>query len=402
MTECEKVRAQIPLLRGDDAPHYLDSAATALMPDAVLNAVSEYDARARGNIGRGVHAFAEAADAAYENARRSVAAALGVGRNEVVFVSGATGGLNLLAASLGETLGPGDAVLLSVSEHHSNLIPWQLAAKRRGFDLRFIPVDSRGAPDLEFAGRECARENIRVVAATHASNVTGAVTDLAALSQAAKSCGAVVVADGAQFAAHELPQAGELGADFYVFSGHKCCAPNGVGVLWGKQPALESLPLVAGGGGAVGEVLENDFAPAEVPRRFEFGTPPISPAVGLGAAMEWMRGLPLEKLRDECARMADELADGIASINGAKVLSARNGARVPIVSFMIDGAHSHDVCEWLASRNVATRGGHHCARPLMRFLDIDGCVRASLGFYNNGADIRAALDAVRDAAGSLR
>lgn len=402
MTETEKVRERIPILRGANPIHYLDSAATALMPEAAVRAVADYDSRARGNIGRGVHAFAEAADAAYENARRVVAECIGAERDEVVFVSGATAGLNLLADALGETMGPGDAVLLSVAEHHSNLIPWQLAARRGGFKLRFIPVDSRGAPDLEAARKEFARGDVRVAALTHASNVTGAVSDLPEFSRMARAAGAATVADGAQFAPHEFPQVSELGADFYVFSGHKCGGPNGAGVLWGRRAALEKLPVVRGGGGAVGEVFEESFEPAELPRRLEPGTPPISPAIGLGAALEWTRTLPLEALRAECAALADELAESISQIKGARILSARRGARVPIVSFAIDGAHSHDVCEWLSARNVAMRGGHHCARPLMRALGAEDCVRASLAFHTVAADIRAAAAAAREAAEKLR
>ena len=405
MTETEKVRMQIPLLRNADAIHYLDCAATAPMPESVLRAVSEYDSRARGNIGRGVHAFAEAADAAYENARRIAAECLGAKRDEIVFVPGATSGLNLLAASLGETMKKGDAVLLSVAEHHSNLIPWQIAAKRGGFDLRLFPVDSRGAPDLDAARKEFADSNIRVVSVTHASNVTGATTDLSALARMAREFGAALIADGAQYVPHSFPKLNELrgdGVDFYVFAGHKCGAPNGVGVLWGRREALEGLPIARGGGGAVGEVFADRFEPAELPRRLEPGTPPISPAIGLGAALEWMRALPLEKLRAECADLADELAADISKIPGARILSARSGARVPIVSFAIAGAHSHDICEWLSSRNIATRGGHHCARPLMRFFNLNDCVRASLGFHTTEADIRATAAAVREAAENLR
>ena len=405
MTETEKVRARIPILRGANPIHYLDSAATALMPESVFRAVSDYDSRARGNIGRGVHAFAEAADAAYEGARRVVSECIGAAPGEVVFVSGATAGLNLLAAALGETMKPGDSVLLSVAEHHSNLIPWQLAARRGGFNLRFIPVDSRGAPDLDAARKEFASRKIRVAALTHASNVTGAISDLPEFSRMARESGAVTVADGAQFAPHAFPQVNELGPDFYVFSGHKCGGPNGAGVLWGRRDALEALPVVRGGGGAVGEVFENDFEPAELPRRLEPGTPPISPAVGLGAALAWTRTLPLEKLRAECAALADELAESVSQVKGARILSARTdgkNGRVPIVSFAIAGAHSHDICEWLSARNVATRGGHHCAKLLMRALKAEDCVRASLGFYTTAADIRAAAAAVRDAAGRLR
>ena len=401
-TETEKVRAQIPLLRGADAIHYLDSAATALMPEAVLRATAEYDSRARGNIGRGVHAFAEAADDAYENARRIAAECMGVTREEIVFVSGATAGLNLLADAFGETMKAGDRVLLSAAEHHANLIPWQIAARRFGFGLRIVPADPRGAPDLESARQCLASENIRVVSLTHASNVTGAVSDLSELARMAQDAGAPLIVDGAQYAPHAFARPRELGADFYVFAGHKCGAPNGVGVVWGRRDALESLPIARGGGGAVGNVFENEFEAAELPRRWEPGTPPITPAIGLGAALNWMRGLPLEKLRSECAELADELTEEIAAVAGARIVSARSGLRIPIVSFSLSGAHSHDVCEWLSHRNVAARGGHHCARLLMRSLGVDECVRLSLGFHTTRADIHAAALAVREAAENLR
>ena len=401
-TETEKVRGQIPLLRGAEALHYLDGAATGLMPAAVLRATADYDGRARGNIGRGVHAFAEAADAAYENARRTVADCLGAEREEVVFVSGATAGLNLLADALGGTMKAGDWVLLSAAEHHANLIPWQIAARRFGFGLRVIAADGRGAPDLDAARRALAAENIRVVSLTHASNVTGAVSDLPELARLAKAAGALLIADGAQYAPHAFARPRELGADFYVFSGHKCGGPNGAGILWGRRDALEALPLARGGGGMVGEVWENNFEPAELPRRLEPGTPPITPAIGLGAALDWMRGLPLEKLRGELADLAEELAEEGGGLAGARVVAARTGARLPMVSFSLAGAHSHDVCEWLSHRRVAARGGHHCARLLMRALGVEECVRLSLGFYSTRADILAAAAAAREAAERLR
>lgn len=389
-----KLRAQIPLLQKHPLC-YLDNAATALMPDVVLGAVAGYDADNRGNVGRGLHPFATAADAAYLDARRRVAGRLGAAPEEIVFTAGCSAALNLLAQSLGETLGPKDTVLLSIAEHHSSIVPWQLAAARRGFSLRYFYLDSTGAPDTTAACR-IALENpsVKIIAVSHRSNVSGAAADLDALARA-RAKGVLVLVDGAQAVPHGLPDLSDLQADFYAFGGHKCYAPNGIGVLWGRPAALRALPPVIGGGGAVLSVGEAEFRPAPLPQSLEPGTPPISQSVGLAQALDWIAELP-KQTPDDVADLAETLREGLAEIPGLRLLFPDSPAS-PLVAFVAEKVHAHDLCEWLGERHVAVRGGHHCAQPLMRHLEIDACVRASIAPYNTEADIQQLLDAVAEA-----
>ena len=393
-------RADIPLLATTDTcPHYLDNAATALMPTAVLTAMAAYDQRARGNIGRGIHPFAEAADEAYQNARRTVADALSTDDRQIVFTGGCTAALNVLAQGLAGSLADGDSILLSVAEHHSNIVPWQIMAQRRGFRLHFGGVDRYGGIDTDDIVRQIERHRPRVVALTHASNVSGVVNDFSAVADAAKTAGAVLAVDGAQAVPHHLPNPTALGCDFYVFSAHKCYGPNGVGVLWGTPAALAALPPVVGGGGSIQQVRQDGFETAPPPRGLEAGTPPITQAIGMAAAFRWRR-----QWRDNDATNTHALA-----LSARRQLSALPAVRClfdetpsAIVAFTVDGVHPHDVCEWLGARGVAVRGGHHCAQPLMQQLGINGCVRASFAPYNNADDVAALVSGVTDAITALR
>lgn len=391
-----RIRADIPLLQQQPLC-YLDNAATALMPAAVLAAAGGYDARNRGNIGRGLHPFAAAADAAYADARNRVAGRLNAAPEEVFFTPGCTAALNGLAQSLGETLGGGDVVLLSFAEHHSSIAPWQLAARRRGFQLRFFGIDERGAPDTAEAAQIARAESrVRGIVVSHRSNVSGAAADLPVLAQA-RAAGVWVLVDGAQAVPHALPDLPAMEADFYVFGGHKCYAPNGIGVLWGRRDALEALPPVIGGGGAVARVSQTEFRPAALPHRLEPGTPPISQAVGLAEALDWIAALPPQTAADVTA-LAGMLRSGLSRLRGLRLLfPVDTGDANPLVSFIAPHVHAHDLCEWLGERRVAVRGGHHCAQPLMEHLGVNACVRASIAPYNTEEDIQQLLDATAEA-----
>lgn len=406
-------RADIPLLRRGGM-HYLDNAATALMPQVVTDATANYDAKTRANIGRGLHKFAEIADEHYAGARRIVAEMLNAADNEVIFTSGASAGLNLLAAALGQTLSADDAVVLSVAEHHSNIVPWQIAAGRFGFSLRFAGITAGGAIDIDDIRRHSSDGRARVFSLAHASNVSGATCDIGGIVQIAKyhNGDAIVVIDGAQYVPHFLAHSpsgaiADLGADFYVFSGHKCYAPNGIGVLWGRREMLEKLPAVIGGGGAVSSVREDSYDTAELPRRLEVGTPPITQAVGLAAAMRWASHLS-QMTRQNEEYLATAARRGLRDIKGVRVLFDDGGGDendggnkcktcAPVVSFVMDNVHPHDCCQILSARNVAARGGNLCAEPLMRYLGIKGCIRISIGPYNNDGDIAAMVGGVREA-----
>jgi cysteine desulfurase/selenocysteine lyase len=398
----ELCRSQFPILvepPGGLPVHYLDNAASAQLPGVVLTAVRRHETMARANVARGVHRLAEAATAGYEDARAAVADYLGVSDpEEVVFTGGTTASINLVAYSFGESLGPGDEILISELEHHSNLVPWQILAARRGVTLKILPVTDEGRLDLDrlpdFVGK-----HTRLIALTHCSNVTGAVTDVGRVVAAARSVGAKVLLDGAQRAPQGPLDLPALGVDFYAFSGHKLYAPNGVGVLWGRRELLSKMPPFMSGGGMIAQVdLETGTSFADIPRRFEAGTPPIAQAVGLGAAVRWAKSLDWTGVAQHEARLTGRILDGIGAIEGARVIGPSGlQGRLGVISFTLDAIHPHDLCQWLDRRGVALRGGHHCAQPLAKRFGIAGTSRASLAPYNNDADVDALLAGIEDA-----
>ena len=395
MTAAVLLREGFPLLAAAPDLHYLDSAATSQIHRLALEAVVRHETTSRANVARGTHRLAEAADRAYEDARLSVARFLNAGSpGEIVFTSGATASLNLVAHVLGSTLRSGDRVVISVAEHHSNFVPWQQLRERTGIELALIPVKPSG--ELELAGlAELINGNCRLVAVTQCSNVTGAWTDVAEIVAAARKVGARVLLDGAQAIQHGPQDVLALGVDFYAFSGHKCFGPGGIGVLWGREKLLAALPPFMSGGGMVGEVSPERTTWAAPPQRFEAGTPPIAQAVGLAAALDWMTGLDWASIHAREARLCAALIEGLQSIPGVRLLGPTSGPRAPIVSFDIAGLHPHDVCQVLDARQVALRGGHHCAQPLMAALGVEVCSRASIALYNEEADIAALLDGLQ-------
>jgi cysteine desulfurase / selenocysteine lyase len=399
------VRAQFPILSEiiDGRPiHYLDNGASAQTPLAVIDAVRKYETTGRANVLRGVHRLAERATESYENARANVATFLGVKPMEIVFTGGCTAAINLVAYSYGQLLKPGDRVLLSELEHHSNIVPWQLLRARSGIEIDMIPVTLDGRIDLSLLPK-LLTPRTKLISLAHISNVTGALLDVNAVVTAAKSVGAKVMIDGAQRAPHGPLDLPALGIDFYVFAGHKAYGPNGVGVLWARPELLDAMPPFMGGGSMIGRVTfaETTWAPA--PRRFEAGTPPIGPAIGLGTACNWMRALDWTAAHDHEMGLVQRLMDGLQKIDGTQILGpASLQSRYPVVSFMLEGVHPHDVAQTLDSFGVAVRAGHHCAQPLMDRFDLDGTTRVSIAPYNDNSDIDALLTGVVHAAKTLR
>jgi cysteine desulfurase/selenocysteine lyase len=394
--EIPSLRSQFPLLAAAPALHYLDSAATAQIHRAALDAVIRHETTCRANVMRGTYALAEAADQAFDAARQSAARFFNAGSaDEIVFTSGATAALNLVAHAFGSKLQTGDRVLISVAEHHSNFVPWQMLRDRTGIELALIPVGADGRLDLarlpELMGNRC-----RLVAVTQCSNVTGAWTDVAAIVAAARKVGARVLLDGAQAVQHGPQDVQALGVDFYAFSGHKCFGPGGVGVLWGRADALAKMPPFLGGGGMIGEVTPGHTSWAPPPQRFEAGTPPIAQAIGLAAALEWMMSLDWPAIHEREDALCGQLIDGLSDVAGLRLLGPHQGSRAPIVSFDMPGLHPHDICQVLDARNLALRGGHHCAQPLLAALGVEACTRASIALYNDEADIRALLDGLAE------
>ena len=390
-----ELKRQFPGL-ADSRLHYLDNAATAQMPEIVLGALRQFEIEARANVHEVIHARARAATSAYRLARERVARFLNAEfEEEIVFTYGATSALNLLAHSWGASLEPGDEILLSQLEHHSNLVPWQQLAKRRGVILRFLPMTREGRLDLERLPVELSNR-CRVVSVTECSNVTGALTDVERIVRAAKSVGAKVALDGAQGAPHGLPDVRKLGIDFYAFSGHKTYGPTGIGVLWGRRELLAAMPPFLTGGQMIDTVTLHNATFRPPPRRFEAGTPPIAAAIGLGAALDWMQKLDWDSI--QCYEMAltRRILDGFSSL-GVRVLGpADTKDRRGVISFVVEGYSADEICRFLDTKGVAMRGGYHCAQPLVRAFGVDGAARASLAPYSTDADVDALLEGVAE------
>lgn len=388
------LRRAFPIFEAQPPPfHYLDNAATGQICRAAADALSTFETAGRANVKRGVYRLADAATAAFEQARADVAAYLGVSDPaEIAFTSGTTLGLNLAAHVLSDRLGPGRAVLVSELEHHSNIVPWQMAVARTGAELRVLPVTAEGRLDLDRLER-LLDGRVAVVALTHASNVTGAITDIPRIARATKAVGALLVVDGAQRVPHGPLDLPALGCDIYAFSGHKMFAATGAGAVWIRRGLAEGLPPFLGGGEMIARVSFEGTTYARPPHRFEAGTPPIGPVLALGAATRWLRQLDWSAIRAREEDLTRRLLDGLATIPEVRIHGPRDTReRFGVVAFEVDGLHAHDVCQLLDAYGVCTRGGHHCAQPLMDRFGTVATVRASLAPYNDERDIEALVE----------
>jgi cysteine desulfurase / selenocysteine lyase len=397
----EAIREQFPILerRVHGRPiAYLDNGATAQKPTAVLEALDRFWRLHNANVHRGVHTLSEEASALYEEARRTIAEHLGVAAREVVFTRNVTGSLNLVARAWGRAhLGPGDRIVLTEMEHHSNIVPWYLLAEEVGAELDWVPVDAEGRLELDALGEALERDP-KVVAVTHVSNVLGTINPVAEIVALAHDAGAIVVVDGAQAAPKLGLDLAELGADFYGFTGHKLYGPTGVGVLHGRAELLDAMGPYEGGGSMIRQVTRERITWASIPARFEAGTPPIGEAIGLAAAVRWLDAVGLDAAHAHEARLGAYALERLAEVPGLRLFGPPAGEdRVGIVSFALDGVHPHDVSEILDRHAVAVRAGHHCAQILMERLGVPATTRASLAVYNTREEIDRMVDAIHDA-----
>ena len=393
--DVERLRACFPILERDVRGHrlvYLDNAASSQRPDVVIDAVSDCYRTYYANAHRGVHALSEQSTDAYEAARAKVARFIGApDSHEVVFTRGTTESLNLVAQSYGRPrLEPGDEVLLTEMEHHSNIVPWQLACERTGARVRAAPITDDGELDLEaLAGM--INERTRVVALAHVSNALGTVNDVPAVVELARSrSDAAVVVDGAQAVPHMAVDVAALGCDFYAFSGHKMYGPGGIGVLWGRGELLATMPPYHGGGAMITRVTfeRSEYMPP--PQRFEAGTPAIAPAIGLGVAVEFLESIGLDRIERHEHELLSHTMEALNDLPWVRVPGHASNAgsdRAAVVSLVIDGAHPHDVATILDEQGIAIRAGHHCAQPLMDRLGVPATVRASFGLYNTHDEV---------------
>jgi cysteine desulfurase/selenocysteine lyase len=405
--DVEGLRAEFPILsrRVHGKPLvYLDNAATTQKPACVIEAEADVYRRYNANVHRAIHALGEEATAAYEEARRKVAALIGApDPRGCIFVRNATEALNLVAwAWARPRLRPGDEVLLTPMEHHSNLVPWQLVAREAGARLRFMPLGPDGTIDLEALGREgLLNQRTRVVAFTHASNVLGTLTPAAEICRRAHAVGALAVLDAAQSVPHLPLDVRALGCDFLAFSGHKVYGPLGIGVLWGRPEILEGMEPFLGGGEMILRVDLERSTWNEVPYRFEAGTPNVAGAVALGRAADFVRGVGLERIAAHEARLTRRAMEALAAVPGV-TLYGPAPPRAALVTFNLEGVHPHDLAQVLDQEGIAVRAGHHCAQPLMRWLGVAATARASFALYNTEAEVAALVAGVERAARFFR
>jgi len=398
----ESLRSQFPALAQRIHGHplvYLDNAATSQKPQAVLDAIRDAYVHRCGNVHRGVHHLSQAATSAYEGARDRVAAFLSVdSREEIVFTRGTTEAINLVAQAIGgQRLSAGDNVVVSEMEHHSNIVPWQLIAEARGVELRVLPFDDDGQLRLDLLD-QVLDGRTRFVAVAHVSNTLGTVNDVRHIAEAAREVGALTVVDGAQAVAHLPVDVPALGCDFYAFSAHKIYGPTGVGVLWGRRELLEAMPPWQGGGDMILSVSFAGSTWADLPHKLEAGTPNIAGVIGLGAALEWVEGVGLPAIAAHGQALLRRATEALEALEDVRLIG-RAPNKAPVLSFLLDDLHPHDVGTILDMQGIAVRTGHHCTQPTMDHYGISATVRASFAAYNDERDVDrlvAGLELVRE------
>ena len=399
MFDVQKIRADFPILsqKVNGKPLvYFDNGATSQKPQVVIDAISKYYSEINANIHRGVHTLSQLATDAYEISRNTVQKHLNAKHNhEIIFTSGTTFGINLVANGFGSLLKAGDEVMVSALEHHSNIVPWQFLCERTGARLVVIPMNLKGELIMsEFD--ELLSDKTKIVAVNHISNALGTVNPIEYIIKKAHQVGAAVLIDGAQATPHLKPDVQALDCDFYVFSGHKICAPTGVGILYGKEEWLRKLPPYQGGGEMIAEVTFEKTTYADLPHKFEAGTPNISGGIVLGTAIDYMNSIGFENIASYEQELLEYGTKRLLEIEGLTIYGTSEN-KASVISFNIAGIHPYDIGTIIDKLGIAVRTGHHCAQPIMSFFNIPGTIRASFAFYNTKEEIDIFVEAVKKA-----
>lgn len=398
--DIRQIRAQFPALNQDHSPGlpliYLDNAATSQKPEQVIQTLDDYYRRYNANVHRGIHKLSEEATAAYEKARLKIKRFINAAnKREVIFTRGTTESINLVAQTWARaTLKPGDVVLSTVMEHHSNIVPWQMLAAEKGFNLQFIPLLEDGTLDPDAYNRYLETGSVRLVTVMHASNVLGTVNPIADMARKAHEAGALILVDGAQSVPHQPVDVQALDVDFFAFSGHKMCGPTGIGVLYGKREHLEAMPPWMGGGDMISEVTLEGSTWNDLPYKFEAGTPIIAGAIGLGAAVDYLSALGMDNVHRHEQTITRYALDRLSEVPGLTLIGPEGDQRGAVAAFTLVDAHPHDVAQVLDAEGIAVRAGHHCAMPLHRTLGLSATTRASFYLYNTFEEVDALIAAL--------
>lgn len=400
MLDVVRVREDFPILErrvhGDVPLIYLDSAATSQTPTAVIDAMSDYYRNTNANIHRGLHSLADEATAAYEGTREKVRAFINARlTREVIFTRGTTEAINLVANSWGANwLNAGDEVLISVMEHHANIVPWQMLAERLDIVIKVIPCDDDGVLDM-VAYRDLLGEKTRLVCVNQVSNALGSINPVAEMARLAHAHDALILVDGAQAVPHQQVDVREIDADFYVFSGHKMYGPTGIGVLYGKEALLDAMPPWQGGGEMIRTVsFENGTLYADLPHKFEAGTPPIAEVIGLGKAIDWLDCTHMALITRWEQQLMRHATERMREVDGLRIIG-NSPDKAGAISFVVDGAHAQDIGLLIDQLGVAIRTGHHCAQPVLRRFGVDATCRASFAAYNTPEEIDLFVEALQ-------
>ena len=399
MFDIQKIRADFPILsqKVNGKPLvYFDNGATSQKPQVVIDAISKYYSEINANIHRGVHTLSQLATDAYEASRLKIQKHINAKfSHEVLFTSGTTHGINLVANGFASILKSGDEVLVSALEHHSNIVPWQMLCEKTGAILKVIPMNESGEL-IQSEYDKLLSDKTKIVTVNHISNALGTINPIKEMIVKAHKFGAAVLIDGAQAVPHLIPNVQDLDCDFYVFSGHKICAPTGTGILYGKEAWLNKLPPYQGGGEMIKEVTFEKTTYAELPHKFEAGTPNISGGIVLGVAIDYLNEVGFDNIQKQEKMLLNYGTEKLLEIQGLKIYG-NSTEKTSVISFNIDGIHPYDIGTIIDKKGIAVRTGHHCAQPIMNFFEIPGTIRASFSFYNTTEEIDLMVDAIKKA-----